>query len=34
MHGGDAYNILIRKPEKKRTLERPRCRWVNITVDL
>jgi hypothetical protein len=34
MHGGDAYNIVIRKPEKKRPLERYRCRWANIAVDL
>jgi hypothetical protein len=25
-----AYRILVGKPEGKRPLERPRCRWVNI----
>jgi hypothetical protein len=24
---GDAYMILVGKPEGKRPLERPRCRW-------
>jgi hypothetical protein len=29
------YRILVRKPEGKRTLERPRRRWVdNIRMDL
>jgi hypothetical protein len=31
----NAYRVLMRKPEKKRPLERPRCRWVNnIKMDL
>jgi hypothetical protein len=31
----NAYNILLRKPEGKRPLGRPRRRWVdNIKVDL
>jgi hypothetical protein len=25
----NAYRILVGKPEGKRTLGRPRCRWVN-----
>jgi hypothetical protein len=30
-----AYRILVRKPERKRPLERPRRRWEdNITMDL
>jgi hypothetical protein len=30
-----AYNLLERKPEGKRPLGRPRCRWMdNIKVDL
>jgi hypothetical protein len=30
-----AYKILVGKPEGKRPLERPRCRWVdNIKIDL
>jgi hypothetical protein len=29
------YRILVEKPEGKRPLGRPRCRWVdNITMDL
>ena len=29
------YRVLVRKPEGKRPLERPRCRWeVNIKMDL
>jgi len=24
-----AYRVLVRKPEGKRSLERPRCRWVD-----
>jgi hypothetical protein len=35
MHGNDAYKILVRKPEGKRPLGRPRCRWKNnIRTDL
>jgi hypothetical protein len=31
----NAYRILVRKPERKRPLERPKCRWVgNIKIDL
>jgi hypothetical protein len=31
----NAYGILIEKPEQKRTLGRPRRRWVdNIKIDL
>jgi hypothetical protein len=31
----DAYRILVGKPEGKRPLGRPRCRWVdNIKMDL
>jgi hypothetical protein len=31
----NAYRILMRKPEGKRPLGRPRCRWVdNIEMDL
>jgi hypothetical protein len=31
----NAYRILVRKPEIKRPLGKPRCRWVgNIKVDL
>jgi hypothetical protein len=31
----NAYRILIRKPERKSPLERPRSRWVdNIKMDL
>jgi hypothetical protein len=31
----NAYNLLVRKPEGKRTLRRPRCRQVdNIRMDL
>jgi hypothetical protein len=30
----NAYRILVGKPEGKRTLGRPRCRWVdNIKID-
>jgi hypothetical protein len=30
-----AYGLLVGKPEKRRSLERARCRWVdNITMDL
>jgi hypothetical protein len=32
---GRIYRILVGKPEKKRPLGRPRCRWVdNIKLDL
>jgi hypothetical protein len=31
----NAYRILVGKPEGRRPLERPRCRWVqNIKMDL
>jgi hypothetical protein len=31
----NAYRILVGKPEGKRPLRRPRCRWVNnIKMDL
>jgi hypothetical protein len=31
----NAYRLLVRKPEGKRPLGRPRCRWVdNIKMDL
>jgi hypothetical protein len=31
----NAYRILVGKPEGKRSLGRPRCRWVNnIKIDL
>jgi hypothetical protein len=31
----NAYRILVRNPERKRPLGRPRCRWVdNIKMDL
>jgi hypothetical protein len=31
----DAYRILMGKPERKRLLGRPRCKWVdNIKMDL
>jgi hypothetical protein len=26
---GNAYRILVGKPERKRPLERPSCRWAN-----
>jgi hypothetical protein len=30
-----AYNILVGKPERRRPLRRPRCRWEdNIKIDL
>jgi hypothetical protein len=29
-----AYNILVGKPEGKRPLGRPRCRWENIRMQL
>jgi len=30
-----AYRVLVEKPERKRLLGRPRCRWEdNIKVDL
>jgi hypothetical protein len=32
---GNAYRILVGKPEEKKPLGRPRCRWVgNIKMDL
>jgi hypothetical protein len=32
---GNAYRLLVGKPEGKRPLGRPRCRWVdNIRMDL
>jgi hypothetical protein len=31
----DAYNVLVGKPERKRPLIRPKCRWKNnIGIDL
>jgi hypothetical protein len=27
-----AYRLLVGKPERKRPLGRPRCRWVNIII--
>jgi hypothetical protein len=27
MWNGNAYNILVGKPERKKPLWRPRCRW-------
>jgi hypothetical protein len=30
----NAYRILVGKPEGKRPLGRPRCRWVDIKIDL
>jgi hypothetical protein len=31
----NAYRILVGKPERKRPLGRPRCRWVDINkIDL
>jgi hypothetical protein len=35
MEETNAYRILVGKPEGKRTLGKPRCRWVkNIKIDL
>jgi hypothetical protein len=31
---GNAYRLLVGKPEGKRPLGRPRCKWVNIKMDL
>jgi len=32
---GGVYRVLVGKPEEKRPLGRPRCRWVdNIRMDL
>jgi len=31
---GNAYEILVGKPEGKRTLARPRHRWQDIRIDL
>jgi len=28
------YRVLVWKPERKRPLGRPRCRWVDIRMDL
>jgi hypothetical protein len=31
----NVYRLLVGKPEGKRPLERPRCRWIdNIKIDL
>jgi hypothetical protein len=30
----NAYRILVGKPEGKRSLGRPKCRWVDIKMDL
>jgi hypothetical protein len=27
----DAYRVLVRKPERRSPLQRPRCRWENNT---
>jgi hypothetical protein len=33
--GRGVYRVLVRKPERKRPLERPRCRWeYNIKMNL
>jgi hypothetical protein len=33
--GRDVYRVLVRKPEGKRPLGRPRCRWEdNVRMDL
>jgi hypothetical protein len=35
MGKGNAYRISVKRPEGKRPLGRPRCRWVdNIKMDL
>jgi hypothetical protein len=31
---GNAYRILVGKPDEKRPLDRPRRRWKNIKTDL
>ena len=31
---GGVYRVLVRKPEGKRPIGRPRCRWENIKMDL
>jgi hypothetical protein len=28
------YRVLVGKPEGRRPLERPRCRWENIKIDI
>jgi hypothetical protein len=30
----NGYTIMVRKPERKRPLLRPRCRWEDIRMDL
>jgi hypothetical protein len=30
----NAYYVFVANPEGKKPLERPRCRWEDITVDL
>jgi hypothetical protein len=30
----NAYRILVGKPEGKRTLGRPRCRWEDVKMDV
>jgi hypothetical protein len=30
----NAYMILVQKPEIKRSLENPRCMWVDIKTDM
>jgi hypothetical protein len=30
----NAYRLLVGKPEGKRPLGRPRCRWVDVKMDL
>jgi hypothetical protein len=32
--GRDMYRVLVGKPEGKRLLGRPRCRWDGIKMDL
>jgi hypothetical protein len=35
MYGGEEYSVLVRKPEGKRPLGRPKCRWeYNIKMEL
>jgi hypothetical protein len=35
MEGRGVYRVLVGKPERKRPLRRPRCRWEdNIKMDL
>jgi len=35
IRGGDAYRVLVGRPEGNRPFGRPRCRWVNnIKIDI